>query len=746
MTALRTRSFLLYHQIIPDQGNDERQGEAMRAINQGEARHSTCVFCDGGCAVSIRNQKGVTISPLDPSAPAICSKATMWEEYRNHPDRITHPLKNIGTKQCPIWEPIGWNQALDEIAKRLSTIIETYGPESFAVSEMPLNVGFGGITRRFMNHLGSPNYIAPVLLCMGNTAQVHRATYGWYTAHDWENTDLIVYFGQNRGPELWPSEFSQLKAALARGAKLIEIDPRTTDTALLADRHLRIAYGTDAALLLSWINVIIEEDLFDHAFVESSTIGFAALAARARDYAPERVAAICGIDAEDIRETARLYAHAEAAIIPWGVVGDMQKNSTSVLRCQCILRALCGFVNKSELVLGPSAGHITNTQLADFPVLSQTQRRKQIGADRYPLLSFEGMALYDEANRAAGLDSTPDIMGCSCTAHPASLFQAMRTGKPYPVKAFFAVANNTLMSYANQQGIIEALLSQELVVAFEHWMTPTAQLADYVLPGDAWMERDVLGPAFDVAPVATFDQAFCEPAGECKDWYFVVKGLADRMGLADAFPWTDCHELYDYRLAPLDTTWDEASAKVALRCTPLAFGTFLTPSGKVELESSVLEALGCDPLPSYIEPGDATADKAEYPLVVFAGARDKCSYNTNHHQMSALRAREPEPEAYLNPADIERYGLRDGAWTTVCTPHGSARLLAKADKRQPEGTLRVPHGWWKPESPQGLDQGLSAACLHNDGMLFSDDDWNLDPAQGLPNLRGGIRAKVLIAE
>lgn len=714
----------------------------MTDIDPGGFRHSTCVFCDGGCAVAIRNDEGIAVSPLDPNVPAICSKAHLWRDYRNHPDRITKPRKNVGSRTNPVWREIEWGQALDEIAERLAAIIEKYGAEAFAVSEMPLNIGFGGITRRFMNHLGSPNYIAPVLLCMGNTAQVHRATYGWYTAADWERADLIVYFGQNRGPELWPAEFLKLKAALARGAKLIEVDPRITDTALLADHHLRINYGTDGALLLAWINVIIEEGLYDREFVENRTIGFEELAERARAYSPETAASLCGIDAETIRTTARLYANANAAIIPWGVVGDMQKNSTSVLRCQCILRALCGFVNKSEHVVGPSTGPVSNTQLADYEALSQEQRDKQIGSEAYPLLSFKGMNLYEKPCRSAGLDHVPDIMGCSCTAHPASLFEAMRTARPYPIKAFFAVGNNTVMSYANQQGIIEALLAQELVVVYDHWMTPTAQLADYVLPGDAWMERDIMGPTFDVAPVATFCQAFCEPAGECRDWYFVIKELADRMGLSGAFPWRDRYELYDFRLAPIGKTWAEASDRPAEPCRPIAAGAFLTPSGKVELKSSVLEALGCDPLPSYEDPSEPDADETEYPLTVFAGVRDKCSYNTNHHQIPALRMREPEPEAYLNPADAERFGIDEGDWTTVTTAHGSVRLLAVIDERQPEGTLRVPHGWWKPETPQGLGKGLSGACLHNDGMLFSDQSWNLDPAQGLPNLRGGIRAKI----
>ena len=704
--------------------------------------HSTCVFCDGGCTLSTSSDGAApSLSPINPSMPAICPKAVRWEEIREHEGRLTHPLKNIGERGEPRWEQIGWDQALDEIAAKLRSVIDAYGPEAVAFSEMPLNHGFGGITRRFMNHLGTPNYITALDLCMGNTAQVHRATYGWFTSANWNVADCIVYFGQNRGPELWPREYLNLKAALARGAKLIVVDPRHTETAELADYHLRINYGTDAALALGWINVVISEGLYDHAFVEERTVGFEELAARTAEYPPERVADICGITPEEVRATARVYAASDAALIPWGATADMQRNSTSLLRCQCILRALCGFLNKSELVYGPAAGITLSERLCDYGALSQDQKDKQIGTENYPLFTFKGNALYDGAMRRAGFDFTADIMASSCMAHPSSLFAAMRGEGPYPIKAFFSVANNTVMSYANMQGIVEALLNQDLVVAFEANMTPTAQLSDYVLPGDLWMERSIVGPVFDIAPVLTTSNALSQPLGECHCWYDVVKGLADRMGIGDAFPWANARELLDYRLAPLGTTWDEACTKPAHAGMTPAFGSFLTPSGKVELASSVLADLGYDPLPYYEAHTDPDANEKR-PFEIFAGAREPANYNTNFHQIGFLREREPEPRLFIHPDDAASHGIADGTWVRVSTGHGSIELLAHLDPRQKPGTLRIPHGWWKPETEQGLAAGLSCALLHNDGMLFSDAPWNLDPEQGLANLRGGIRARI----
>ncbi len=716
-------------------------GEASKA----GAKYTTCVFCDGGCALKVEGcGEDAKVAPADPAMPAICSKAFKVDEYRLHPARVTKPLKNTGQRDEPVWQEVLWDEALDDITARLQVIIHEHGPEAVAFCENPLNHGFGGITRRLANCIGTPNYTAPQELCMGNTAQVHRAVYGWYTASAWDKTDCIVYFGQNRNEENWPKEYLALKAALARGAKLVVIDPRRTPIAEFADCHLPICYGSDAALALAMVNVIIEEGLYDREFVDARCIGFEELCARVAEHTPERAAVTCGIDAEDICIAARLYAGAEAAIIPWGVVPDMQINSTSLIQAQCILRAICGFLNKSETVFGPPVGGITNAELSAFELLSEEQRAKQLGRDTHPLLTFATAELYREPLARFGIGHECDILAESCACDPPALFAAMRGEGPYPVKATFAIANNTVMSYAGQQGIVDAFMGQDLVVSFEHWLTPTAQLSDYVLPGDMWAERDVLGPQFDMAPLFKTGRAFCEPVGECRGWYSVVKDLADRLGYAEQFPWASERELYDWRLAPLGLSWEQACEKAPapVMTRPVALGSFVTPSGKVELKSAVLEMLGFDGLPSYREPFDPLGSEGSYPYIIFSGLRDRKSYNTNLHQIESLRRLEPEPLLFINPADAAAEGISEGDWCMVETGYGSIELLAHLDCVQPPATLRVPHGWWKPETAQGLAAGLSGAMFMNDGMLFPDEEWNLDPIQGLPNLRGGIHARV----
>lgn len=182
-------------------------------------KHVTCVFCDHCCRLSVEVEKGriIAIHPFDPAIPAICSKPLMWESYVNHPDRVVRPLKNVGQRGEPEWMEVPWETALDEIAEKLNAIIAKYGSTSVAVSAMPVNLQSGaGLVRRFANLIGTPNYITPMELCVGNTAQVHRATYGWYTSAAYEKSDCIVLFGQTRSPENWPQEYLRIMAARHR--------------------------------------------------------------------------------------------------------------------------------------------------------------------------------------------------------------------------------------------------------------------------------------------------------------------------------------------------------------------------------------------------------------------------------------------------------------------------------------------------------------------------------------------------
>ncbi len=714
-----------------------------------ETKHVICTVCDNYCPLKA-NVVGGVLQGLEPyeDPKAICFKAHSWKEHINHPDRILHPMKNVGTRGAQRWVPISWDQALDEIAARLRQIIGTYGPESVAVSSLRGNVsGDQGMIRRFMNLIGSPNFISGLHMCEGNTLQVHRATFGTSIAEDLSSANCILLVGHNPHRGNWAGQAAQLDAALARGAKLIVLDPRKSENAWRADIHLPLRYGTDTAMLLGFLRVIVEEELYDKEFVARYTYGFPQLRERLQEYSLEKVAAITGCDAQQIAAAARLFATAGPSVIPWGPILDMQVNSTSGIRCEDLLVSICGFVGKCEQLQSPEPALVNVSQLELHEMLSQEQKEKQLGADRYPLLSYRGYEpLRAAVKRVYGIEWLD--LEASFMANPAAVFRAMRTDQPYPVRALLNLGSNALMGYVNQQGILEGLMRQELIVVFDHWLTPTAQLADYVLPADYFLERPALMNQ-DGAGGAMVQQQVLQPRGECRSLYALLKGLADRMGLQSYFPWPDDEALLDYRVSRGGKRWKDVESAMflgdAAQVNPLETG-FATPTGKIELYSTVLEQLGCDPLPYYKEaaqtPRNAPALAEQYPLTVFVGLRDKANYLTNLRQIKSLRRIDPCPEAYLHPNDAARSGAEDGRWVWLETTHGRMVLRVKCDAVQPEGTVRVPHGWWIPEWKPGWENGLSGAMYFNDALILPDEDWNADAEQGVPNLRGGLLAKV----
>jgi anaerobic selenocysteine-containing dehydrogenase len=602
-----------------------------------------------------------------------------------------------------------------------------------------------------MNLLGSPNWISGVSLCMGNTAVINRMTYGWYPVSDFENTNCIVLFGHNPRPNVWSMENKRIIAAQKRGAKLIVLDPCKSYNAKRADIHLPLRAGTDAAMALGWLNIIINEKLYDTEFIENWTVGFDELTARVQEYPLDKVENITGVPADRIREAATMYATVKPGIIPWSVITDKQKNSTSAIRAQCILRVLTGNLNvpggDNLSELNPDIVSMSELELHEM--LPQGKKDIQLGTLNYPTLTYKGThALCKPTKRVYGQEYINLVTG-SFMAHPASVFKAMRTGDPYPVKALASMANNTLMQYANQQGIYDGIMNLDLFVVHDLFMTPTAQLADYVLPGDSWLERPNLFNLFDVLSVFQTSQQLRAAPGECRNIYDFWRGLAIRMGYEEYFPWKTQQELLDHRVHKTGMKWSEFAKTFPFYLGPAQKSYketgFATPSGKVELSSSVLKNLGYDPLPYYSEPGQSLVRTPEltndYPLTLFVGLMEEEFYHSTLRQVDALRERNPFPITMIHPETGHKLGIIEEAWVWVETTHGKVKMKARFSDDMPPDLVRVPHGWWLPEETQG-EPGLSAVWEHSDGILLSDDNYNLDSEQGLPDMRGGLLCKV----
>ena len=703
-----------------------------------------CASCDIACSVVSEVKDGRVVKVRSSDNPIfrdnICMKGIVAPKGFAHPNRIQHPLKRIGERGSGQWQQVSWEDAMADIGQRLNTIVEEHGPEAWAVATSQWNTGTDhGLGRRIMNHVGSPNWISGVALCAGNTAAINRLTYGWFPMADYGNTNCIVLFGHNPKRHSWVPIYNNIRRAQARGAKLIVLDPRRSENAEVADIWLPLKAGTDGVMTFGWLKVILDEGLYDQAFVDRWTIGFDALKARVDEYPLDRVARMTGCGPEMIRKAARMYATQGPSIIPWTPITDMQRNSTSAIRLQSILRAVCGYVDVpgGEILHGFNPDIVSESSIEMHEALPETQKAKQLGADTHPAFTYRGQAaLREPCKRVWGHEYPNQVTGCFM-ANPSATFRAMAGEGPYPVKAFFALGNNTVMSFANMPLIIRAIMNQELVVVHEQFMTPTAQLADYVLPGDSWLERPWLTDGYGWTSTYRPSQKSMAAPGECKSTFAFWKQLANTINRSELVPWQSVEDLYDWRLEGTGMDFETFSRTHEVYFSPMKYKKyeqtgFATPSGKVELKSSILEDLGFDPLPYFREDPEASDD---YPLRMFTGVREDEYFQTGHRHIPEMRKRKPEPMLFVSPGTAAEQNVAQGEWVEVENSTGKISIQVAIRDDMPDGLLRIPHGWWKPEMPQGKDV-LSGALAFADAQLCPDDDPYLDREQGIPHLKG----------
>lgn len=712
-----------------------------------KTKNVVCSSCDILCMVKAQVPESgevgdIRVTPQDPRKfhADLCMKGVHSPTAFANSGRVLNPLRRVGERGSGQWEEVSWDAALDDIAVRLQKVVDQFGPEALATSMSPaLMQNDSGMARRFMNLLGSPNYLSGVSVCMGNTSAVNRLTYGWFPMADIDNTDCIVLVGHDPKPHSWTLVYNAIRRAEERGAKLIVVDPRKSTSAERAHCWVPLEPGTDCALFLGWMKVILDEELYDKEFVEKWTHGFEQFRDRINEYSLERLSSITGIAPALVAESARMYANAKSAVIAWTPITDMQRNSTSAIRLHAALRALCGNLDIAggESLMGLNPDIISESELELHGSLSQKQRDLTLGADKHPIFTHKAMEYVREPTKKVWGHEWVNFLSGNYMAHFRAVFQAMATGDPYPVKAFFMLANNTLMSYPNMQLVHDGLMNQDLIVAFEQFRTPSAQLADYILPGDSWLERPAMIDLYGWLNVYKLGQQTVQPPGDCRGGYEIWKGLADRMGMGEHFPWNSINELFDHRVAKLGKSYSELAEQTMYHAAPTEYKKyektgFATPTGKVELYSTVLEDLGFDPLP-YWRPDPVVP--AAYNLKMFVGVRENEYFQTGGRHIDKFRGRNAEPRFFVAPSDAIKAGLTDDTWAELETTHGKMKAKVEIQDEMPEGVVRVPHGWWQPERPEG-DGSLSGAWEYADAQVTGDDDENLDREQGVPQFKG----------
>ena len=786
-------------------------------INSGEKtiKKTTCHGCTRRCGllVAIENGRPVELKG-DRSQPMskgfFCARGkAMVMEQPFDPLRLKYPLKRVGERGEGKWERIPWEQALDEIAARLKKIVTQHGPESvFASLDCMISTTFAG--RRFLRELGSPNEVSMGgQVCYANSVKIEGVVYGQDTVCDRANSKCTVIWACNPSISK-PEWFGYILESKKKGGKVIAVDPFRTQCVELADIWLQIRPGSDGAMMLAWLNIIINEGLYDRGFVETWTnapylvnlhsdkmlrqSGLASggdpekflawepetgqpvaydvktlnyekpevkppltgnFEVRLHDgsvvpcttvwdlfkkhvepFTPERAEEITWVPAEKIRAAARMFATTRPGNFFAGFALDgIGPNSNECGRTRSILSALVGNldVQGGQIMLGP------RPQVnSDEGKLSPEQGRKVIGGDRYKLWTQEVSLKFHKYQQRAGHPFQPRY-----GAHAPSVWRAILTGVPYPVKAFLCIGSNPLVTGANVKRIERALRKLDLIVVQDLYMTPTAELADYVTPaamddiencrlytggpGSGWLEGHSL----------LAGEKAVDPPGEARSDFEFVRELGVRLG--QTWPWKRDEEYYDWQLKPLGySSFKEFHEKVQWLVPEPTYKKyekrgFGTPSGKVELYSAFLQELGYTPFPLYEEPPFSPFNTPglwqEYPYVQGV-MRLRYYYESCYRNLPSLRRKLPDPLVYMHPDTAESSGLKDGDWVWIESPSTPYKIKQRVkvfdglDRR----VIYPDFGWWFPE--KSAAEGLHGAWESNVNILSDDEPENCCPMIG----------------
>jgi thiosulfate reductase/polysulfide reductase chain A len=724
-----------------------------------ERVRANCRFCGYLCGLIATVEQGRVIEiepdpnryPYDASLQRGCQRWKANLEFLDHPERVNYPLKRAGERGSGEWQRVSWDVALEDIAARLQGLKERYGPETLATCIGGPHATYWPL-HRFMNLFGSPNNIGIGPICWNPGVWINSLTYGWPIENelDPETTACAILWGTNLA-ESDNSLFWRMILQFSRGGRpLIVVDPRQTRSATRARLWLPVHPGTDAFLALGMLNVILSEKLYDTRFVENWCYGFDELVKHVAAYPPSLVEGITGVEASKISEAARLYAlHSPASLISGRGIDQLGRNSSAAHRALAILRAVTGNLDV------PGASHlcempdfIPEVELELSDELPEAQRLKGLNQGRLLLQSYDG---YEYVQRYTQQQGKRLPMRYLTSAHPNLAWQAMLTGEPYPVRALVVMGSNPLLTQADTHLVYQALKSLDLLVALEYFKTPTAMLADYILPSAGGMERPLFQTHAGIANIAYGGEQAVTPYYERRSDYDFWRGLGLRLGQAERWPWKTFHESLEATLAPSQTTWEQF-CESGLYYAPSPYqkheqtdpGTgqkhgFATPSRKVEICSQILADLGYESLPT---PTLLPFHKDDFPLSLITGGRKQPFNGSALRQIEDLRSIHPEPWAEISATTAARLGLADGCRVIVETERGHGRFLLKVAPMS-EDVVSVEYGWWYPEKP-ACEPELGGVWTSNANALTNADIDTSDPLIGTWTYNG-LPCRVLSA-
>ena len=668
--------------------------------------------CHEGCGVLLYTDKDGKLVKVegDPENPynqgRLCVRCLALPEVVNHPERLLYPMKRAGKRGEDKWERISWEEAFDTIEEKFNYYKEEFGPNSVLFMQ-GTGRDVASANGRICYSFGSANsscYLSGMACYLPRLASLYATTGSFLVADcsqlfidrydnpDYEVPEYIVVWGCNAIISNADGFFGHwIVDCMKRGTKLIVIDARMTWLASRAEYWLQIRPGTDAAMALTWLDIIIKEKLYDEDFVERWTLGIEQLAERAAEYPVDEVAKITWVPKEKILAAARAFANARVASIQWGLAIDMTKESQPAAQAVTALWSITGNVDIPGGMVTVALPYGADMWGGDwgYSHLPAETKATRLGLAEYPLLGW-GLPL-----------AQPDVM-----------LETMLTDKPYPVKALWLQASNALACMgADPEKLLRGLNRLEFIVNIDIFKTPTAvAVADILLPAKTFPEKNgVRAVWYHVGNI----NAAAKPVGEVKSDYEIIVELAHRFN-PDLAPWKSDIELFDTVLEGTEMTFEELREQGGPLYTEFEYKKyekgyergdgeigFNTPSGRIELYSSAYEKSGIDPLPYFEEPTESPISTPElykeYPLVLTSGARNWSSFHSEHRQIHRLRAMHPDPIVEIHPETCRKYGVREGDWIWIENHRGRVQRKVIETTTIDPRVINADHGWWYPE-------------------------------------------------
>ena len=689
---------------------------------------TTCWECSTCCGALVTLADGrvseIAPNPAHPgSAGMFCVKGFRgMTGVTESAGRLLHPLRRVGPRGGGQWQAISWDDALDEMADRLTAVRAAYGPLAIAGATSGGYFSRSVIHALLLRSLGSPNWMINQDLCGGCRGVSDMVTgLGIANGEDLDGARSVLVVGAN--PHMAnPVQWQHLKQAKKRGARIVVIDPMGTATTDMADLWLQPRVGTDAAIALAMIHVVIAEDRYDRAFVARWCEGFDALAARAAQWPVARAAAVSGVAPEAIVQAARIYADGPATFVSGHGIDAVAGGVQTFRAFHCLL-AITGNLDRpggNRRIKRP-AGFRNYTDLLHDPAfrLPPETEAQRLGAREYPLW--------------AGID------GWQKACHNPAVIEAILSGRPYPVRALYVSGVNIVVTYPDTKRTIEALRTLDFLVVAAHSMNPTAAQADLVLPKTTTLEEEEvsLQPG---APCLSFTAAVLPPRGQARSELAIATDLLDRIEARGALtrrfmPWRTEREFSRYLLGDSAIDFDalvrDGFARFPYETGNFAAVGFKTPSGRVELSSTRMADVGLDPLPDLVLPGNAAGDAA-YPLTLQTGLREKAYHHSRFRDQEWARRISPDPVVRLHPQTAAAHGVAAGDWVRLRTPAttGACQARAALTDRVPPGVAVTGMGWWRPD---GAAPTFGALDININAVLSYAGPY--DAASGSPNSR-----------